>query len=113
MSTPTLQTETWRGGGFCEPPPTSPGTLGAEGVHGQRPGGWQFPGGAGEQCGGSAERKGGPEVTRRVGHHLGAWKPPGSNARTAGHLDGSKDGSGCREESGRITLFGKVIGLLS
>lgn len=101
---------TWGGGGFCVPPPTSPGTPGTEGVHGQRPGGWQVPGGAREQCGWSAESKGGPEVTRKVGHIRG---PGGHNVRTARHVGGSKDGSGCREGSGRITLFGKVIGLPS
>lgn len=57
--------------------------------------------------------QGWPRGDREGGAHSGGWRPPGSNARTAGHLDGLKDGSGCREGSGRITLFGKVIGLSS
>lgn len=65
------------------PPPTSPGTPGAEGVHGQRPGGWQVPGGAREQCGWSAESKGGPEVTRKVGHIQG---PGGHQGAMSGQL---------------------------
>ena len=39
--------------------------------------------------------QGWPRGDREGGAHSGGWRPPGSNARTAGHLDGLKDGSGC------------------
>lgn len=105
------------------PPEAGEIAFQAQGVHGERHGGrgrLQFPGVGQKAMWQNCREQGWPRGDREDGAPLGrlgaAREKGGASVAMPGQLgicDGWKDRSGCRQGSGRITIFGKMIGLSS